>query len=161
MTALLLVVLLAAAAIGGWWLTQREPDRVEARPRVSCPPPEPTPATVPPTSITVNVYNATDRKGLAARVAAELTKRRFRVGKVDNDPLERKVTGVAEVRASQAGDGAARTVGAHAGEVVAVPDQRKNASVDLVVGARFTALRTPAQAKAALVPTPAPRPSGC
>ena len=72
----------------------------------------------------MNVYNATDQRGLASRVAAELKRRGFHVGKVDNDPLKRQVTGAAEVRSSTAGAGAARTVSAQVGTVVAVPDQR-------------------------------------
>ena len=112
-------------------------------------------------SVHLNVYNATKRRGLATDVAKELRRRGFVVGKVSNDPAKRKVTGVAEVRASTAGAAAARTVGAQVASFVAVPDQRKDASVDLVLGAGFHALRTTAAASAALKPTPAPRPSGC
>ena len=92
---------------------------------------------VAPRAITVNVYNATKRRGLAGTVATELRKRGFRVGKVDNDPLERRVTGLAEVRNSTQGADAARTVTAQVGTVVAVPDQRKDATVDLVLGRGF------------------------
>jgi LytR cell envelope-related transcriptional attenuator len=155
------VLLLVAGGAGAWWFTQRQPDRVAAAPRPRCPPPAPTPTVMPAARVTVNVYNGTGRRGLAAAVAAELTKRAFTVGKVTNDPLKRKVTGVAEVRSSTVGQPAARTVTAHVGDVVAVPDQRTDASVDLVLGAAFTALRVPAEAAAALTPTPAPRPSGC
>jgi LytR cell envelope-related transcriptional attenuator len=161
---LVVVLLLLAGAGGGgwWWLTQRTPGHVATTaPRPSCPPPSPAPTVVPAAQVTVNVYNGTERRGLAATVATELTRRQFRVGKVTNDPLKRKVPGLAEVRASVAGRDAARTLAAHVGEVVAVPDQRKDASVDLVLGASFKALRAPAAAAAALTPTPAPRPSGC
>lgn len=158
----LAVSLLAAVAWAVWAYALPSADNAEPqRATVSCPPPEPTPTVVPPAQVKVNVYNATDRRGLAARVAGELRKRGFRVGKVDNDPAKRTVTGAAEVRHSTAGTDAARTVAAQVGEVVAVPDQRKDASVDLVLGAAFTRLQAREVATAALTPTPRPRPSGC
>ena len=102
-----------------------------------------------------------ERRGLANDVAKQLRKRGFLIGKVENDPAKRKVTGIAEVRASTAGAAAARTVGAQVASFVSVPDQRKDASVDLVLGAGFRTLRTTAAATAAMTPTPSPRPSGC
>jgi hypothetical protein len=44
---------------------------------------------------------------------------------------------------------------------VAVPDQRTDATVDLVLGAGFTTLLTVEEAAAALTPTPQPVPPGC
>jgi hypothetical protein len=120
--------------------------------------------------VKVNVYNATDKRGLASQVATQLRRRGFVVKKVDNDPPGRTVTGAAEVRSSALGAGAARTVTAQvapAGQVgaapavTAVPDQRKDATVDLVIGAAWHGLRPPADAAAALSPTPHPVPSGC
>ena len=67
----------------------------------------------------------------------------------------------AEVRGSTAGAGAARTVSAQVGTVVAVPDQRTDASVDLVLGAAFVRLQPVPAAAAALRPSPQPVPSGC
>jgi hypothetical protein len=116
---------------------------------------------VPAAEVKVNVYNATDRRGLAARVAGQLEQRGFRIRKVDNDPAERQVTGAAEVRHSDHGADAARTVAAQVAGVVVVPDQRPGASVDLVLGAGFTGLVPTAEAAAALTPTPEPRPAGC
>ena len=160
---LLLALVLAAALAGaGWWLTQREDDEPPAAAaRPTCPEPSPAPTLVAPRAITVNVYNATKRRGLAGTVATELRKRGFRVGKVDNDPLERKVTAAAEIRNSTQGVDAARTVIAQVGTVVAAPDQRKEATVDLVLGSGFRALQPPAAAAAALSPTPQPVPAGC
>ena len=134
---------------------------VRATPRPSCPKPSPVASAVAPSRVKVNVYNATDRRGLAARVAGRLERRGFKVAKIDNDPLMRTVTGVAEVRNSTAGVGAARTVAAQVGTVVAVPDKRTDASVDLVLGAAFTGLVTPAEAASALSPSPSPTRSGC
>lgn len=158
------LLLLGALAAGGWQLFLRDDPAARAAtptPRRSCPAPSPAPTALPPAQVRVNVYNATERRGLAATVATALSKRAFRVVKVGNDPAGRTVTGTAEVRSSSIGAGAARTVGSQVDGVVAVPDQRRDASVDLVLGASFKTLRTPAGAAAALVPTPAPSPSGC
>jgi len=157
----LLLLVLAATAVAAWrYLDPLAGDDV-ATPRVSCPPTSPPPTVVPPAKVKVNVYNATQRRGLASAVATQLKKRGFTVGKVSNDPLKRTVTGLAEVRASTIGADAARTVVAQVGQVVLVPDQRKDASVDLVLGATFKSLAAPAAAAAALTPTPTPPPKGC
>jgi hypothetical protein len=156
------LVLVSAAAAGGVWLWNQDSGLTDtATRRPSCPPTQPAPTVVPARSVHVNVYNATQRRGLASAVAKQLRKRGFVVDKVENDPAERTVTGVAEVRASTTGAAAARTVGAQVPSFVSVPDQRKQASVDLVLGAGFRTLRTTAAASAAMSPTPAPRPSDC
>ena len=159
---LVLLVVLSAAAAGALWLMNSDPETTAAaRPRPSCPPTQPAPTAVAARAVHLNVFNATTRRGLANEVAKALRKRGFVIGKVANDPAKRKVTGVAEVRASTAGAAAARTVGAQVASFVSVPDQRKDASVDLVLGAGFRTLRTTAAASAALKPTPTPRPAGC
>lgn len=158
LVAVLLVLGLAGA---GWWLWQRDTEEPVATAAPSaCPTPSPS-VVVPPDKVKVNVYNATKRRGLAAKVATQLRKRGFQVAKVDNDPLERRVTGMAEVRHSEPGAAAARTVTAQVATVVAVPDQRTDASVDLVLGAGFRALQPVAAAAAALSPTPQPMPAAC
>ena len=158
---LLVVVVMAGAAVGAWRYLGEGSDDDTATPRVSCPPSVPPPTVVAPAKVRVNVYNATQRRGLASAVAAELKKRGFTVGKVANDPLKRSVTGLAEVRSSPTGADASRTVVAQVGQVVLVPDQRKDASVDLVLGATFKSLVPRAAAEAAVTPTPSPRPPGC
>lgn len=161
----LVVTVALALIVGGswtaWQATTGAADDVRAKPAASCPEPSPTPVVVPAGQVTVNVYNATDRRGLAAQVAKELARRGFAVKKVDNDPAKRTVTGAAEVRHSAAGAEAARTLAAQVGTVVAVPDQRRGSSVDLALGAGFQRLVTPEQAAAALSPTPEPLPAGC
>lgn len=157
-----LLLVLSAAAAGAAWLWNPDAETTVAAPRrPSCPATQAAPTVVAARAVHLNVYNATKRRGLATDVAKELRKRGFVIGKVSNDPAKRKVTGVAEVRASTAGAAPARTVGAQVASFVAVPDQRKDASVDLVLGAGFHSLRTTAAAAAALKPTPSPRPSGC
>ncbi len=161
-----LVVVLAIVSIGAaswvaWTYSSSTPARSAAAPTPSCPAPSPTPTVVAAGEIRVNVYNATDRRGLASRVARSLKQRGFLVRRVDNDPAKRAVTGAAEVRHGPAGTDAARTVAAQVGTVVLVPDERTNASVDLALGAGFVRLQAVDVASAAASPTPAPRPSGC
>jgi LytR cell envelope-related transcriptional attenuator len=161
---LVALLLIGALAAGGWYYLLRDDGTTTAAtpaPKRSCPAPTAAPSALPATQVKVNVFNATERRGLAATVATQLRKRGFQVAKVSNDPAKRAVTGVAEVRASTAGAGAARTVGAQVYGFVTVPDQRRDASVDLVIGVAFKALRTPAQASTALQPTPTPAQSAC
>ena len=161
--AVVAVTLLALVSLAflAWQTTRDDEPTVRARPPKTCPTSTPLPTVVAPAKIKVNVYNATDQRGLATEVAGQLGRRGFTVGKVDNDPLERTVTGIAEVRHSETGDGAARTVAAQVGTVVSVPDQRANGSVDLVLGAEFDHLLTRAEAAAVLSPSPSPTPAGC
>jgi uncharacterized membrane protein (DUF485 family) len=100
---------------------------------------------VTPSLVTVNVYNATSRDGLAASVAESLQKLGFNVDKVGNDPLSLSVLGVAEIRRGPAGDaGAALTARLVPGAKV-VPDERTDDTVDIVLGNTFTRLSAPPQ----------------
>ncbi|MCF2532908.1 LytR C-terminal domain-containing protein [Yinghuangia soli] len=130
------------------------------------------PANLPaPATITVNVYNGTDRAGLAKAVADELKKRGFVIGKVANDPLRQANAPVMEAavqfRAGVPGKTPSTVVAAHVAGTPAPPveDTRTDATVDLVLGAGFQALATPEAAAAALAPPPppsqAPLPAGC
>jgi hypothetical protein len=158
--AVLIVATVVAAGAAWWWNSDRG-DKPTAAPRPTCPPTQSAPPVVAARAVHLNVYNATKRRGLAGEVAKQLRKRGFVVAKIENDPTNRTVTGIAEVRANPSSGAAVRTVGAQVASFVAVRDQRKDASVDLVLGAAFRTLRTPAAAAAALTPTLAPRPSGC
>ncbi|WTW95942.1 LytR C-terminal domain-containing protein [Streptomycetaceae bacterium NBC_01309] len=113
-------------------------------------------------TITVNVYNATDRTGLAKTVADELKARGFVVGKVANDPLRQPkspaMPGAGQIRAGVPGKTPSSVVGAHAAGMQPVEDARTDASVDIVLGETFQALAAPDVAAAALAP-PAPAPS--
>ncbi|MFD0329774.1 LytR C-terminal domain-containing protein [Streptacidiphilus monticola] len=52
-----------------------------------------------PSAITVNVYNATTRTGLAGNTANQLKARGFKIGKIGNAPatLDHKVTTTGEI----------------------------------------------------------------
>jgi LytR cell envelope-related transcriptional attenuator len=106
-----------------------------------------------PAEVTVNVYNASTRNGLAASTAAALKLRGFTIGKVTNDPLKSNLTGAAQVRGGKAGTSEMRVVAAEVTGAKLQPDSRTDDSVDLVLGAGFSALTSPEQATAALRPS--------
>ncbi|WP_226343745.1 LytR C-terminal domain-containing protein [Agilicoccus flavus] len=140
----LVAFLVLALAVALLW-NQRSGDagRAPAAPAATCTPP---PA---PARVSVNVYNATDRAGLAARAATGMKAQGFAVAAVKNDPLERTVKGPAEVRHGPAGAAAAAVVAARVPGAKLVADRRTDAGVDLVLGSAFTTVsKTPA--------TPAP-----
>lgn len=98
----------------------------------------------------LNVYNTTKTDGLAARNAATLKKRGFTIGKVSNDPKKKKVTGTAEVRYGPAGKANGAAVAKLVTGAKAVPDNRKDTSVDLVLGSAFKGLTKAAAPKPTL-----------
>ncbi|MEV4944585.1 LytR C-terminal domain-containing protein [Streptomyces sp. NPDC053755] len=118
-----------------------------------------------PAQITVNVYNATPRGGLAKATADELKKRGFTIGKVGNAPVayDKKVPGAAILLAAPgAAKGAFPVLGTQLKTATTKTDTRATADVDLILGTAFKALDPKAAADAALValnkPKPAPAP---
>jgi hypothetical protein len=103
----------------------------------------------------LNVYNSTNRNGLAAGTASLLKQRGFVIGKVTNDPLKADLTIPAEVRGAAASTQAMRIVAAEVAGSRLRTDTRADGTVDLVLGTGFTALASPDQVSAALAsPTP-------
>ncbi|TDD97546.1 LytR C-terminal domain-containing protein [Jiangella asiatica] len=109
----------------------------------ACAPGVPTAAPAP-ADIQVNIYNATDRNGLASAVARLVRERGFVVVDIDNDPLDREITGTAEVRSGPDQQAAAGLVASLVPGATYVPDERTDAVVDLVLGEAFEALADPA-----------------
>lgn len=120
----------------------RDSDTAKAAPSPSCTATATSTARTP-AQVTVNVYNATDRTGLAAKTAADVRKRGYKVATVSNDPLQKDVKIAAEVRYGPTGRESARLVLALVKGAKYVKDSRTDASVDLVLGAKFTALAAP------------------
>ncbi|MFX4292575.1 LytR C-terminal domain-containing protein [Streptomyces bohaiensis] len=93
-----------------------------------------------PSAITVNVYNATDRTGLARDTADALAERGFLIGEVDNAPEELVDTvpaggllrGADETEAS----GALQVLGSHVGDDGAETGtvERDGGELDLILG---------------------------
>jgi hypothetical protein len=91
-------------------------------------------AALRPADVSLNVYNSTSRKGLAASVAKTSKDRGFQVKAVGNDPKDAGVKQVAQIRFGPEGAASARLVKAHVPQAVYVNDKRKGDTVDLVVG---------------------------
>ena len=120
----------------------RRPGRGRHAPPDARPPGAPLPA---PVTVRVNVYNATSRQGLAG-LARRVTcaAQGFAVAMVGNDPRHRTVKGRGEIRYG-ARRRAGRADGTDASMAGArlVRDHRRDATIDLVAGERFTHLRPP------------------
>ena len=109
---------------------------------------KPAAAAPKPTQITINVYNATTRAGLAADTASQVKARGYVIGAVSNDPLAKAVTGTAELRYGQAGTAQATVAKKLVAGVALVKDGRADGSVDLVLGDQFKTLAPVAAAAA-------------
>lgn len=114
-----------------------------------------------PAEVTVNVYNATARSGLAGSTSKLVSDRGFVLGKVANDPTDRPVPKVLELRYGPQGGPAARLVLASMPQgTTSVRDAREDTTVDVVVGTGFRALRPEGKATVGALPMcPAPSPS--
>jgi hypothetical protein len=99
---------------------------------------------------TLNVYNSTNRHGLAASTATQLKARGFVIGQVTNDPLKANLSVAAQVRGGKADTAELREVAAEVPGAQIQPDGRNDPSIDLVLGTGFTALASAQQASAAM-----------
>jgi len=137
-----LVVLLIFAGIGYTvWTALLAPPATRAGDAAACVSPAPT--ALPPQRIVVNVYNATQRNGLAARTARQLSSYGFRIDEVANDPLRRAVRDTAEIRGGPGGARQIAVIRSYVDKAKVVRDKRRGATVDLVLGAKFVALKRP------------------
>jgi len=141
----------AAAYFQGWVGTRASKIAASS----SCQATTPVEALTPP-AVTVNVYNSTNRAGLAGSVAKLLRTQGFKVVDVANDPLGRSISGVGEIRYGPAGKAGATLVGARLSGAKVVLDSRTDATVDLVLGKTFKALTVPPK----VAPTKPGKPAG-
>ena len=152
-TAVVLGILAVAVVIAGRWgweqVTQPFGDEAAAASASAnatplCTPGpdsvEPLPA---PTEITVNVYNASGVGGAAANGAEQLAAQGFVIGAVDNDPLNKSLEDVGEVRSSADAKPQVDQLLRYVPGAVWVQDQRPSLDVDFAVGAGFTGVATP------------------
>lgn len=103
-----------------------------------------------PGTVSINVYNSTDRTGLAAQTAATLKGRGFVIGTIANDPLGKTIPGSAELRHGPKGTKNAELLTYYIAGAKLVTDARSDASVDVVLGEGFKKVRSPAAVEAAL-----------
>jgi LytR cell envelope-related transcriptional attenuator len=149
---LVFLLVLALAALGVWWkVLVDEGARAEAD-EAACATAAQAPPSLDPGTLSVRVFNATDRAGLAQEVAAQLQDRGFVVAEIANDPSDREVTGTGEVRHGPRGNDAARFLALFLPGAGDFLDTRATAQVDLVIGPDFTELAPPDQIAATLSP---------
>jgi len=124
-----------------------------------------------PATVTANVYNATDRAGLARTTSTTLKTRGFGIGSVANDPSGKSLATVAEIRYGAKGKDNALLMRFYVPGATLVLDQRNDATIDLVLGAKFKGIADQKAVNAALAkpvvvasgdgcPTPTPAASG-
>ncbi|NED95882.1 LytR C-terminal domain-containing protein [Phytoactinopolyspora alkaliphila] len=148
-TGITLLVLVAFVVGAAWYswnnvVAPTDDDTSTTPVATDCPTVVPTDAP-PPEEIELNVYNATSRSGLAQQVASQMRDRGFTIMDVDNDPLGATIEGSAEVRAHPEHEIAASLVATMVPGAVLVPDERENATVDLVLGENFDDLAAEAE----------------
>ena len=115
-----------------------------------------------PNTVTTNVYNATDRAGLAAATADELKGRGFLIGTIANDPKAKTVTGVAEIRYGTKGELAAKLMSYYIPGATLVNDGRADNTIDTVLGAAFVSVAAQSDVDKALAePSPSASGPGC
>ena len=149
---LVFLLVLALAALGVWWKVLDDAGAREDAAQAACETAAAAPPSLDPSTLSIRVYNATDRGGLANTVAAELQARGFVVEEIANDPTEREVTGTGEVRHGPRGNDAARYLALFLPGAGDLLDTRATATVDLVIGPDFQALATPEEVAATLAP---------
>ncbi|WP_223832876.1 LytR C-terminal domain-containing protein [Streptomyces venezuelae] len=115
-----------------------------------------------PKQITVNVYNATPRGGLAKKTADELKKRGFTIGEVGNatKAYDKKVKGTGLLLgAKSAADTAIPVLGTQLAGAEHRSDARRSGEVDLVIGSEFKNLTKKEDADKALAALAKPKPT--
>ncbi|MFE0175196.1 LytR C-terminal domain-containing protein [Streptomyces sp. NPDC059002] len=115
-----------------------------------------------PGQITVNVFNATPRGGLAKDTADELKKRGFAIGKVGNatKAFDKKVEGTGILLgAKSAADTALPVLGTQLAGAEPRTDGRKGGEVDLILGTKFKDLAKKEDADKALAELTRPKPT--
>jgi hypothetical protein len=93
-----------------------------------------------PATVTANVYNATDRAGLARATANTLKTRGFGIGSIANDPSGKSLTTIGEIRYGTKGKDNALLMRYYIVGATLVPDQRTDATIDVVLGAKYKAI---------------------
>ncbi|MFC9844343.1 LytR C-terminal domain-containing protein [Streptomyces sp. NPDC060223] len=124
-----------------------------------------------PAQITVNVFNATPRSGLAKETADELKKRGFRIGDVGNAPdaYDKKVEGAGILLGAKGAAQAALPVlnTQLSGAQLKTDGRAKADQVDLIIGTAFKNLTAKEDADKALavlaqpLPTPSTTKNSC
>lgn len=115
-----------------------------------------------PGTVKTNVFNATTRAGLARKTANELRLRGFMIGTIANDPLGKSLTSVGEVRYGPKGKDNALLMRFYLPGSALTLDARADATIDVVLGAKYTVVAPQKTVTAALAkPVPVASGDGC
>lgn len=141
------VVLIGLVALGNWlqwWTLGGEAQAVS----IMCP----AQAFSIPSQTKVNVYNGTERSGIAASVARELRKREFQVVNVGTERPAKPLNTIAVIHYGPPGQQAAHTIALEfSGKItMALDKERDSRTVDLVLGEKYNGMQYRAKAKAAI-----------
>lgn len=148
-SAVTMVVLLGLLVAGAWfgWQSMSAPlpggeDEPAKRARPKCEGDFAKGDLVQPSDVTVSVFNAGSRSGLADQTLSELTARGFNRGDVGNAPTELETVQFVRVLSSSAEDPTARLVALQFGAntVVQATQEDLGPGVEVIVGDRFVGL---------------------
>jgi LytR cell envelope-related transcriptional attenuator len=143
LTTMLVVGLVAWGNWQSWWTIGGTAQATT----VMCP----TQTVVDPELTDVTVINGTERNGLAAAVAKELQKRRFRVMSIETEALPKPLKSVVMVRYGAAGKLAAHTVALQfPAKTIMIQDKRDGAAIDVVIGEKYRSMVSAKKATAAM-----------
>ena len=143
------IMLIGLVALGNWqqWWTIGG----TGEPAASCS--TSSQAVSAPAQTSVDVYNSTNRSGLAAAVAGELVTRGFKVLATGNKSESKPITDVVMIRYGSAGKVAAHTVALQfPAKVELVKDKRKSKTVDVLIGSGYKAMIGRTKAAEAIAP---------
>jgi hypothetical protein len=96
-----------------------------------------------PRNVTINVYNATTRVGLAVSATNAMLTQGFNVISTGNDPLGKRLSIVAELRHGEGGMDSARLLALRLPGAKLVLDNRVDATVDVVLGKKYRGVKVP------------------
>jgi hypothetical protein len=159
---LVAIVVAGLLATAGWfgWHALRGGDSTSRQTVRTCVTPTPAPTPARPADVTVAVFNATPKVGLAHQVAAALRARGFRIGRVGN--TKAIIGGTAVVTYGPGGHADALAVAEQVSGATVTPVPA--GTVTLELGPAFTGLAAPADVTAAKtrdVAAASPRPAVC
>ena len=142
--ALIVIGVLAVIALSTVVWAIVKDDQVKTSAQSECPDQVKAATKVPEVkAVKLRIFNATDHNGLAQTAKTQLTAAGFTNITIGNKADAVEAT--AEVRYGPAGVGAAYLVRAHVRGSEGVPDDRKDATVDLILGEEYTRVQiTPA-----------------
>lgn len=147
---LVLVFIAALAMFKGW---------IGGSPTANSPTPCPKQTVARPADTSVRVLNSTTRKGLAGNVAKTLKARGYTINAVGNAQRGTAGSAPALIVYGAGGVERARSVAAHVAGAKLRGDARTSTTVDLIIGDKFSAVRSAKDAAPLLKQIPVP--AGC